>query len=344
MPHAPKQHKREKEESKSKQLQASERNGAQCIKKHTRVRERDGGTGKEAGQPHQQHREGVGKEQKLKAAEAMWPRGTLDREQRKRWPATATHAHKEVWAKHNTTQHNTTQRNAPRHNTRTHTEPIGKRTAGRQHKTPRKTQKNKETQATQGQRHTQREGRTKRTACTLAEENAHRSAKTATQATASNQHFLPKKKVDSKNTTNRRNAAQKHSAQVAQKHTRRTMGTAHPGQRQTKHKRKPHEMASAARRPAAAKIHLNETRANRTLQHAKGHTGRKETSTDTETTTKHGRKRRNSQPSKGAERRTATDSNKKRRTGSNALPRAAKTKQGGRGRGHEKKEHRKQYK
>ncbi|CCD19216.1 hypothetical protein, conserved in T. vivax [Trypanosoma vivax Y486] len=168
-------------------------------------------------------------------------------------------------------------------------------------------------------------------------------AKTATQQRASNRHFLPKKKTDSKNTTNRRNAAQKHSSQVAQAHSRRTMGTAHPGQRQTKHKRKPHEMAHAARRPAAAKIHLDETRENRTLQHAKGHTGRKETNTDTETTTQHGRKRRNSQPSKGAERRTATDSNTKRRTGSNARPRAAKTKQGGTGKGHEKKEYKKTY-
>ncbi|CCD19774.1 hypothetical protein, conserved in T. vivax [Trypanosoma vivax Y486] len=85
-------------------------------------------------------------------------------------------------------------------------------------------------------------------------------------------------------------------------------------------------------------------RANRTLKHAKGHTGRKETNTDRETTTQHGRKRRNSHTSKGAERRTATDSNTKRRTGSNALPSAHKTKQGGTGRGDEKKEHKKTYK
>ncbi|CCD18947.1 hypothetical protein, conserved in T. vivax [Trypanosoma vivax Y486] len=258
MPHAPKQHKREKEESKSKQLQASERNGAQCIKKHTRVRERNGGTGKEAGQPHQQHREGVGKEQKLKAAEAMWPRGPLDREQRK---TVASHRNTCTQRGLAETQHNATQHNTRKRATTQHSHPHRsnwQRTAGRQHKTPRKTQKNKETQATQGQRHTQREGRPKRTACTLAEENANRSAKTATQATASGRNFLPKKKVDSKNTTNRRNAKQKRSSQVEQAHTRRTMNTANPGQRQTKHKRKPHEMAHAKSRPAAAKIHLKE--------------------------------------------------------------------------------------
>ncbi|CCD19543.1 hypothetical protein, conserved in T. vivax [Trypanosoma vivax Y486] len=246
----------------------------------------------------------------------------------------------------NTTQHNTTQHNATRHDTTL--APTQNQLANAQrddstkhqekHKRTKKhrPRKGSGTPKEKGAQNAQHAHWPKRTHTDRQRQQHKQQHRTSTSCR--------KKRLTAKThrtgETRRRNTVHR-----SHKSTRGgTMGTAHPGQRQTKHKRKPHEMASAARRPAAAKIHLNETRANRTLQHAKGHTGRKETNTDTETTTQHGRKRRNSQPSKGAERRTATDSNKKRRTGSNALPRAAKTKQGGTGRGDEKKEHRKTYK
>ncbi|CCD18137.1 hypothetical protein, conserved in T. vivax, partial [Trypanosoma vivax Y486] len=243
----------------------------------------------------------------------------------------------------NTTQHKKEQRNTTRHGARTHTEPIANAQRDDSTKHQEKHKRTERTQATQGQQHTQREGRTKRTAWTLAEETQHRMAKTATQARASNRQFLPKKKVDSKNTTTRRNAAQKHSSQVAQAHAEGQWAQ-HTRVKDRQNTNENHTKWQALNEgPRQQRYTSKKKRAQRTLQHAKGHTGRKETNTDTETTTQHGRKRRNSQPSKGAERRTATDSNTKRRTGSNAVASAHKTKQGGTGRGHEKKEHRKTY-
>ncbi|CCD19702.1 hypothetical protein, conserved in T. vivax [Trypanosoma vivax Y486] len=246
----------------------------------------------------------------------------------------------------NTTQHNTTQHNATRHDTTL--APTQNQLANAQrddstkhqekHKRTKKhrPRKGSGTPKEKGAQNAQHAHWPKRTHTDRQRQQHKQQHRTSTSCR--------KKRLTAK-TQRTGETRRRDTVHRSHKHTRGKQWAQHTRVKDRQNTNETHTKWQALHAgPRQQKYTSKKKRANRTLEHAKGHTGRKETKTDTETTTQHGRKRRNSQPSKGAERRTATDSNTKRRTGNNALPRAHKTKQGGTGRGNEKKEHKKTYK